>query len=299
MVKLASIDLGSNSTRILIAEVIGEKFDVLERVHVVTKMSENIEQSKEISIQAYKRVDSALRNFKKLLIKNAVDDVFVVGTAALRDAKNADKVIENIRKKYDFEVEVLSGHDEGITTSIGVMHFMKKVENFLIVDIGGRSTEFIYEFGNRMISESLNLGVVTLTEKYFSNLPTSSNLSDEAKLNIETELSKLNINNTKKVIGVSGTALSLASIFLDQQKFNEEELHEVEIDIDNVQEIKNRLLKMTEAEIIIKFKGIDPKRAATIISGVFLLEQILNRYANSPIIISKNDILEGLILKKY
>ena len=298
MVKLASIDLGSNSTRILIAEVIGEKFDVLERVHVVTKMSENIEQSKEISIQAYKRVDSALRNFKKLLIKNAVDDVFVVGTAALRDAKNADKVIENIRKKYDFEVEVLSGHDEGITTSIGVMHFMKKVENFLIVDIGGRSTEFIYEFGNRMISESLNLGVVTLTEKYFSNLPTSSNLSDEAKLNIQTELSKLNINNTKKVIGVSGTALSLASIFLDQQKFNEEELHEVEIDIDNVQEIKNRLLKMTEAEIITQFKGIDPKRAATIISGVFLLEQILNRYSNS-IIISKNDILEGLILKKY
>ena len=298
MVKLASIDLGSNSTRILIAEVIGEKFDVLERVHVVTKMSENIEQSKEISIQAYKRVDSALRNFKKLLIKNDVDDVFVVGTAALRDAKNADKVIENIRKKYDFEVEVLSGHDEGITTSIGVLHFMKKIENFLIVDIGGRSTEFIYEFGNRMISESLNLGVVTLTEKYFSNLPTSSNLSDEAKLNIETELSKLNINNTKKVIGVSGTALSLASIFLDQQKFNEEELHEVEIDIDNVQEIKNRLLKMTEAEIITQFKGIDPKRAATIISGVFLLEQILNRYSNS-IIISKNDILEGLILKKY
>ena len=298
MVKLASIDLGSNSTRILIAEVIGEKFDVLERVHVVTKMSENIEQSKEISIQAYKRVDSALRNFKKLLIKNDVDDVFVVGTAALRDAKNANKVIENIRKKYDFEVEVLSGHDEGITTSIGVLHFMKKIENFLIVDIGGRSTEFIYEFGNRMISESLNLGVVTLTEKYFSNLPTSSNLSDEAKLNIQTELSKLNINNTKKVIGVSGTALSLASIFLDQQKFNEEELHEVEIDIDNVQEIKNRLLKMTEAEIITQFKGIDPKRAATIISGVFLLEQILNRYSNS-IIISKNDILEGLILKKY
>ncbi len=299
MVKLASIDLGSNSTRILIAEVNGEKFDVLERLHVVTKMSENIEQSKEISIQAYKRVDSALRNFNKLLIKNDVDDVFVVGTAALRDAKNAEKIIENIRKKYDFEVEVLSGHDEGITTSIGVLHFMKKIENFLIVDIGGRSTEFIYEFRNRIISESLNLGVVTLTEKYFSNLPIRSNLIDEAKLNIETELSKLSINNTKNVIGVSGTALSLASIFLDQQKFNEEDLHEVEIDIDNVQEIKNRLLKMTEAEIIIKFKGIDPKRAATIISGVFLLEQILNRYANSPIIISKNDILEGLILKKY
>ena len=299
VVKLASIDLGSNSTRILIADINDKKFDVLERMHVVTKMSENIEQSKEISIEAYKRVDSALRIFKKLLVKNDVEDVFVVGTAALRDAKNAKKVIENIRKKYDFEIEVLSGHEEGITTSIGVLHFMKEIENFLIVDIGGRSTEFIYEFENRIISESLNLGVVTLTEKYFSNLPTSSKLIDEAKLSIETKLSQLNIKNSKNVIGVSGTSLSLASIFLNQQKFNEEELHEVEIDIENVQEINNRLSKMTEAEIITKFSGIDPKRAVTITSGIFLLEQILIRYANSPIIISKNDILEGLILKKY
>ena len=237
--------------------------------------------------------------FKKLLIKNDVEDVFVVGTAALRDAKNAKKVIENIRKKYDFEIEVLSGHEEGITTSIGVLHFMKEIENFLIVDIGGRSTEFIYEFENRIISESLNLGVVTLTEKYFSNLPTSSHLIDEAQFDIENKLSQLNIKNSKNVIGVSGTSLSLASIFLNQQKFNEEELHEIEIDIENVQEINNRLSKMTEAEIITKFSGIDPKRAVTITSGVFLLEQILIRYANSPIIISKNDILEGLILKKY
>ena len=176
---------------------------------------------------------------------------------------------------------------------------MKEIENFLIVDIGGRSTEFIYEFENRIISESLNLGVVTLTEKYFSNLPTSSHLIDEAQFDIENKLSQLNIKNSKNVIGVSGTTLSLASIFLNQQKFNEEELHEVEIDIENVQEINNRLSKMTEAEIITKFSGIDPKRAVTITSGVFLLEQILIRYANSPIIISKNDILEGLILKKY
>ena len=299
MVKLASIDLGSNSTRLLIAEVNDQGLNVLTRMHIVTKMSEKIEQTGVISTEAFKRVNSALRNFKKLLIENDVDDVFVVGTAALRDAKNSDEIIENIRRKYDFEVEVLSGHEEGITTSVGVLHFMQNIENFLIIDIGGRSTEFIYEFENRIISESLNLGVVTLTEKYFSNLPTSSKLIDEAKLSIETKLSQLNIKNSKNVIGVSGTSLSLASIFLNQQKFNEEELHEVEIDIENVQEINNRLSKMTEAEIITKFSGIDPKRAVTITSGIFLLEQILIRYANSPIIISKNDILEGLILKKY
>ena len=299
MVKLASIDLGSNSTRLLIAEVNDQGLNVLTRMHIVTKMSEKIEQTGEISTEAFKRVNSALRNFKKLLTENDVEDVFVVGTAALRDAKNAEEIIENIKRKYDFEVEVLSGHEEGITTSIGVLHFIENTENFLIIDIGGRSTEFIYEFENKIISKSLNLGVVTLSEKYFSNLPISKELIDEAKLKIETELSQLDIKDKKNVIGVSGTALSLASIFLDQKNFNEEELHEIKIDIDNVQEINKRILKMSEAEIITKFRGIDPKRASTITSGIFLLEIILSHYSNSPIIISKNDILEGLILKKY
>ena len=299
MVKLASIDLGSNSTRLLIAEVDDQGFNVLIRKHVVTKMSENIEQTGLISTEAFKRVNSTLRDFKKLLIANDVDDVFVVGTAALRDAKNSDEIIENIRNKYDFEVKVLSGHEEGITTSVGVLHFMQNTENFLIIDIGGRSTEFIYEFENKIVSKSLNLGVVTLSEKYFSNLPIGQELINEAKLKIETELSQLDINDKKNVIGVSGTALSLASIFLDQGNFNEEELHEIKIDIDNVQEINKRILKMTEAEIITKFRGIDPKRASTITSGIFLLEIILSYYSNTPIIISKNDILEGLILKKY
>ena len=299
MVKLASIDLGSNSTRLLIAEVNDQGLNVLTRMHIVTKMSEKIEQTGEISTEAFKRVNSALRNFKKLLTENDVGDVFVVGTAALRDAKNSEEIIENIKRKYDFEVEVLSGHEEGITTSIGVLHFMQNTENFLIIDIGGRSTEFIYEFENKIISKSLNLGVVTLSEKYFSNLPIGQELIDEAKLKIETELSQLDIKDKKNVIGVSGTALSLASIFIDQQNFNEEELHEIKIDIDNIQAINKRILKMTEAEIITKFRGIDPKRASTITSGIFLLEIILSNYSNSAIIISKNDILEGLILKKY
>ena len=299
MVKLASIDLGSNSTRLLIAELNNQEFNVLHRIHVVTKMSENLDQTGEISSASVKRVYSALRTFKKLIIKNNVDEVFVIGTAALRDSKNADELIENIRKKFDFEIDVLSGHDEGIITSLGVLHFMENIENFLIVDIGGRSTEFIYEFENKIISQSLNLGVVTLSEKYFSKLPSEQKLLDSAKFDIETELSLLNINDKKNVIGVSGTALSLASIFLDQQFFDEEKLHGVQIDLKNVGNINSRLLNLNEAEIITRFKGVDPKRAATITSGIFLLEIILNHYSNSPIIISKYDILEGLILRKY
>jgi len=138
-----------------------------------------------------------------------------------------------------------------------------------------------------------------LTEKYFSDLPSNKDLLHKAKLEITKELSNLPIPRNTKLIGVSGTALSLASIYKKQQKFNEDELHNLKLDIKNIKEINNQLLEMTEAEILTMFRGIDPKRAETITSGVFLLEKIISQYCISSIIISKNDILEGLILKKY
>ena len=299
MVKLGSIDLGSNSTRILIAEVSQDKFDIIERKHIVTKMSEDLESTGEISINATKRVFSALRSFKKLLFKHEVENISVIGTAAIRDAGNSGIFIENIKKKFGFDVEVLSGYEEGITTSIGVLHFMQNLKNFLIVDIGGRSTEFIYDVKNKINCMSINLGVVTLTEKYFSDLPSNKDLLNKANLEITKELSNLPIPSNTKLIGVSGTALSLASIYKKQHKFNEDELHNLELEIQNIQEINHQLLEMTESEILTKFQGIDPKRAGSITSGVFLLEKIISQYNNSSIIISKNDILEGLILKKY
>ncbi len=133
MVKLGSIDLGSNSTRILIAEVSQDKFNIIERKHIVTKMSEDLESTGEISINATKRVFSALRSFKKLLFKHEVENISIIGTAAIRDASNSGIFIENIKKKFGFDVEVLSGYEEGIATSIGVLHFMQNLKNFLIV----------------------------------------------------------------------------------------------------------------------------------------------------------------------
>jgi exopolyphosphatase/guanosine-5'-triphosphate,3'-diphosphate pyrophosphatase len=299
MVKIASLDLGSNSTRLLIAEVSEEKFNTLERSHVVTKMAEGLEENGFISDEARKRVIKTLKTFLKQIKKHEVVEVFAVGTAAMRDSSNTDEFIDEIKRKLDIEVEIITGQQEGIITSLGVHHFMDNLQNYLIVDIGGRSTEFIYEDNNKVVSHSLDLGVVTLTERYFSELPANRENILKAEQEVIEKISNLKISNNKLLIGVSGTATSLGSIYLEQERFNEDPIHNIEISQLELTNIKNIVEKLSEPEIITKFNGVDPKRAKTITSGIVILENIMKRYENSSIIISKNDILEGLILKKY
>mgnify|MGYP001250183845 FL=1 len=299
MVKIASLDLGSNSTRLLIADVSEEKFNTLERSHVVTKMAEGLEENGFISDEARKRVIKTLKLFLKQIKKHEVVEVFAVGTAAMRDSSNTDEFIDEIKRKLDIEVEIITGQQEGIITSLGVHHFMDNLQNYLIVDIGGRSTEFIYEDNNKVVSHSLNIGVVTLTEKYFSKLPANRENILKAEQEVIEKISNLKISNNKLLIGVSGTATSLGSIYLEQDRFNEDPIHNIEIRQLELTNIKNIVQKLSEPEIITKFNGVDPKRAKTITSGIVILENIMKRYENSSIIISKNDILEGLILKKY
>jgi len=299
MVKLAAIDLGSNSTRLLIAEILGEEFNILEKSHVVTKMAEGLEENGFISDDSRKRVIKTLKTFLKQIKKHEVSQVFAVGTAAMRDSINTSEFIDEIKRKIDIEVEVITGQQEGIITSLGVLHFMENLQNYLIVDIGGRSTEFIYEDNNKVISHSIDLGVVTLTEKYFSELPATKEKIIKAEQEVIEKLNNLKIPNSKLLIGVAGTATSLGSIYLEQDRFDESEVHNIAISQLELINIKNTIRDFNEPEIIIKFKGVDPKRAKTITSGIVILENIMKRYENSSIIISKNDILEGLILKKY
>jgi exopolyphosphatase/guanosine-5'-triphosphate,3'-diphosphate pyrophosphatase len=299
MVKIAALDLGSNSTRLLIADVSEEKFNTLERLHVVTKMAEGLEENGFISDEARKRVIKTLKIFLKQIKKHEVVDVFAVGTAAMRDSSNTDEFIDEIKRKLDIEVEIITGQQEGIITSLGVHHFMDNLQNYLIVDIGGRSTEFIYEDNKKVVSHSLDLGVVTLTEKYFSELPANRENILKAEQEVIEKISNLKISNNKLLIGVSGTATSLGAIYLEQDRFNEDPIHNIEISQLELTNIKNIVQKLSEPEIITKFNGLDPKRAKTITSGIVILENIMKRYENPSIIISKNDILEGLILKKY
>ena len=299
MVKVASIDLGSNSTRMLIADITNGTITTIYKEHQVTRMADKLSESKIISKEATKRVLKVLAGYVKTINKNNVENIQIVGTAALRDATNSEEITQLIEKKFGFEVDIVSGEEEGVLTSVGVLNSLGSLENFLIVDIGGRSTELIYDYDKKIVSKSINIGVVSLSELFFDKLPPPEKSVLLAREHIVSHLFESNIFDGRLLVGVAGTFTSLASIFLEQTQFNEKEIHLTELKNEDVFQISNELLHLNEPQIITKYKGLDPKRAKTIQAGILLAKEIISKYNVSSIKVSNSDILEGLILKKY
>jgi len=298
LVKVASIDLGSNSTRLLIGNVEkGKIFTVLKR-HEVTRMGDGIDKNGFINLDAQKRVIRVLKKYFLEIQKQNVERVFIVGTAALRDATNQAEVVNRIEQLFDVKVNVVPGIEEGYLTSLGVLNDTKLL-NYLIIDIGGRSTEFVFNENNKVVSISSNLGVVSLSEKYFSNLPIEKNMVKDVENYVDSNFPQLENLSNRETFGVAGTFTSLGSIHLQQSQFNEDVLHHLEIDKNSVLKIYEEILNFSEAKILSTYKGIDPKRAKTITSGIFLATNIIKKYNIDVIKVSNCDILEGLILKNY
>lgn len=299
MVKVAAIDCGSNSTRLLIAEVRAGELFPLFKTHKVTKTSEGLESSNEISQDAKNRLIKILREYLKRINTENVDQIFITGTAVFRDANNSDEVIEEIRKKLDLEIQVISGQEEGYLTSLGVLSSNTINNDFFIVDIGGRSTELIYDSENRTNVHSLDLGVVSLTERISNVNPMSEADRNEGdnliQQSLDVEIDTKNIS----MIGVSGTFTSIASIYLGQKIYNEEEIHLTTLNNSWIQNLSSELNQMTEAQIISSYPSLDPKRAKTLSTGVLIVCNIMKKFKFQELKVSKSDILEGLILKNY
>lgn len=299
MVKVAAIDCGSNSTRLLIAEVRAGELFPLFKTHKVTKTSEGLESSNEISQDAKNRLIKILREYLKRINTENVDQIFITGTAVFRDANNSDEVIEEIRKKLDLEIQVISGQEEGYLTSLGVLSSNTINNEFFIVDIGGRSTELIYDSENRTNVHSLDLGVVSLTERISNVNPMSEADRNEGdnliQQSLDVEIDTKNIS----MIGVSGTFTSIASIYLGQKIYNEEEIHLTTLNNSWIQDLSSQLNQMTEAQIISSYPSLDPKRAKTLSTGVLIVCNIMKKFKFQELKVSKSDILEGLILKNY
>ena len=299
MVVVAGIDCGSNSTRLLVSEVNNGEIKKLYKTYNVTKTSEGLEDSNKISLDSKKRLFKVLKGYLKEIEKHQASQILCIGTAVFRDAENSEEIIEEIKQKFDINLKVLSGEEEGQTTSVGVLSDQNLNDNFLIVDIGGRSTELIYDNQKKIHVESINLGVVSLNESFLSQNPI---VKTEEELAIQFINNKFNVSENftnRELIGVAGTFTSIASIYLNQQKYNEEEIHFQKIDFDWIESFYNKIKTMTVTQIIANFESLDPKRGITLTGGALLIFSIMKKFKINELKVSKSDILEGLILKNY
>ena len=298
MVEIGAIDCGSNSTRLLISKVENGNLENLHKEHQVTRLSDNIDKTGAISDDSKKRFFKVLRKYMRKIEEYKVQEVFCIGTAVFRNSINSDEVIDEVKKRFNLEIKMISGEEEGLLTSLGVQSSFENLENYLIVDIGGQSTELITDIDHKLDIQSEDIGVVSISENYFNENP----------INIDREETATNFFNDifhdkdyahRQLIGVSGTFTSLGSIYLNQKIYDENEIDKVIISYDSVENIYENLKTLSVPKIISTYPSLDPKRAVTITSGLFLVKNLLKKYKITQLKVSKSDILEGLILKYF
>ena len=298
MVEIGAIDCGSNSTRLLISTVENGNLENLHKEHQVTRLSDNIDKTGAISNDSKKRFFKVLRKYMRKIEEYEVQEVFCIGTAVFRNSKNSDEVIDEVKKRFNLDIKIISGEEEGLLTSLGVQSSFKNLQNYLIVDIGGQSTELITDIENKLDIQSEDIGVVSMSENYFTENPISIDKEKNAT-NYFNDIFHDKDYGHRQLIGVSGTFTSLGSIYLNQKKYDENEIDKVIISYDSVKNIYEDLKTLSVPKIISEYPSLDPKRAVTITSGLFLVINLLKKYKITQLKVSKSDILEGLILKYF
>lgn len=304
--RIGAIDIGTNSMRLLIADY--EDGNLLNREKFVntTRIGEGVDKKGYISQESIQRNIDGLIDFNRMCKDRKCEKVYCIGTSALRDSKNGDDFIQLAKNKADIDVEIISGKEESTLGFIGVAEGLtdrlKEEESILVLDIGGGSTEFI--LGNLKgikFNKSENIGAVRMTEKFLKADPISE---EEFKSMIRFIEEQINdtiefLKNKKidKVVGIGGTITSISAINQELETYSMEKIHNSSVDIEEVEKILQNLKKMTLNDKK-NLKGLQPKRADIITSGVKILQIIMKKIEIKNIIVSEYDNLEGLICRK-
>ncbi|MFZ5966661.1 MAG: Ppx/GppA family phosphatase [Bacillota bacterium] len=303
MQKYGAIDVGTNSMRILIAEVEAGKIINSHKDLETTRMGENVDKTGMLSEQAIERNIQALKKFCTLAHMEGVESFPVIATSAVRDASNRDSFMKRAKEETGIHVEVIDGAKEAELGFYGVLQGLKETdEHILVIDIGGGSTEFIY--GNRNGIQhlvSLNVGAVRMTEKHVTSDPISPSDIQQMIRDVD-DIIHQTINQLKKydiqrVIGIGGTATSIAAVHQELEIYDRDKVHNFDLHTDDVRKVLERFLARTLEERM-EMKGLHPKRADVITAGAVILERILTLLDVAGVRISEYDNLEGLVFQQ-
>ncbi|SDH76937.1 Ppx/GppA phosphatase family protein [Halanaerobium congolense] len=293
--RAAAIDIGTNSCRLLIAEKKANKsLDVLSRKLEITRLGEGVDQNRFLKEEAVNRVYKALEKYKKTIDKFQVDKIRVVGTSALRDVENPHLLTDKI-KKLDLVLEIISGEKEAELNYLGAVSNLD--EDFLLIDIGGGSTEFIWPTTSDINFKSLDIGCVRMTEKFISDPKKKIRSLEQKEIQSYVEnllKQKLDLNKKFKVKGVGGTITTVAAVKLALEEYDSSKIENLRLEYFELENILNRFADL-DLKTRKKIKGLQPKRADVITAGLIILKTILNYLNVQELYVSDHDLLYGLL----
>ena len=299
--KIGTIDIGTNSMRLLIADYKNNKIENRKKYVNTTRIGQGVDKEGYITREALERNLNALKGFSDKCKEERCDKVYCMGTSALRDSKNGKVFADEAKILTGIDVNIICGEEESNLGFMGVLEGTEgnKKEDILVIDIGGGSTEFIVGNDCRIkFCKSENVGALRMTEKFITTDPIINEEFNNMATYIEdTILPTIEILKTMKIsklVGIGGTITSLSAINQQLDVYSMEKIHNSVVtkkDLENIlQNLKNMTLNDKK-----KLKGLQPKRADIITAGVEILYIIMEKLEFEKIIISEYDNLEGLI----
>ena len=294
--KIASVDIGSNTTLLLVVEKNKEIFNVLEDEIYFTRLAEGIEKNKEISKNALVRLEKAFKSIREKLDALNVNKVCIVATSASRQANNQEELFV-LANKFGFsDLQIIPSEEEASLTYLGAFFGLKKeIVKPLVIDIGGGSTEFV----SSEDAYSLNIGSVSLTEKFLTPNPVSRVEKISLFQFIEKQLEPLQSfleKDYQTIIFVAGTPIALA--FIEKETSDPNKVHGLYLTQDVVEFWLNKLSKLSVAERKSQVTHLPEYRSDVIVSGLSIMQLILKKTQKKKFIISAAGVRYGLILKQ-
>ena len=294
-------DMGTNSTRLLVADVEDGEVKELERRSTVTRLGRGVDTSRQLATEAIEDVVSAVGEYITLYEPLEPDVVLALATSAVRDAENSGAFIAELRERFALNARILTGEEEARLTYVGAVAGRAPSDETLVIDIGGGSTEIVVGSGREMaFHTSLQLGTVRHTERHIRNDPPTAPeleaLAEDIRKQLFAELAAADFFEIHTGIAVAGTPTSLAAIDQELDPYDPERVHGYVLSLDAIQHMYS-MLSGKSLEERLKVPGLHPGRAPTIVAGVVILIQAMRAFGLQEIEVSEHDILYGAALE--
>lgn len=299
--RVAVVDIGTNSTRLLIADVIANRVTEIERRTTVTRLGQGVDHTGELHPEAMERVYAALDTYKHLIDDNNVEATTGVLTSAVRDAHNGAAFTTTVNERYAIDARTITGDEEARLTYLGATSDRAEDDRArVVIDIGGGSTELVVGHGATVdFHASTQAGVVRQTERFVRSDPPRPDelqlLQAEAEEIFTQAVPETTRARVSQGIAVAGTATSCAAILQDLDPYDPARVHGFRLLRAQTEMLLARLAAMTLAQRR-RVTGLHPDRAPAIVAGVILLLEAMRTFDLTEVEVSEHDILRGAAL---
>ena len=302
MTRVAAIDCGTNSLRLLIADVDPATREVhdLDRLMEIVRLGEGMDATGEFAEAALVRTFAVCDRYAEIISSRDVERIRFVATSASRDARNRGDFVAGVLARLGVEPDVISGDEEARLSFAGATNgLVGAQEPYLVVDIGGGSTEFVLGSTHPEAARSVNIGCVRMTERHFRHDPPSQVEIDAAIADIDAAIqlagSVVPLDQARTLVGLAGSVTTAAALALELTEYDPSRIHGARISAHVIGEVSDRLLAMprsARAELAV----MHPGRVDVINAGVLVLRRILDLTGLPEVLVSEHDILDGIAL---